>query len=41
MVELLGVLASAADNQEQSLPFYQEIMEFLQHLGNRENDDGD
>jgi len=28
--ELLGVLATAADNLEKSLPFYQEIMEFLQ-----------
>ncbi len=34
--QLLGVLATAADNPEKSLPFYQEIIEFLQHQAIRE-----
>ncbi len=33
LVELLGVLATAADSQGKSLPFYREMLEFLQQQG--------
>lgn len=32
LVEILGILATAADNASKPLPFYQEMLVFLQHL---------